>query len=307
MRNDFLKQVMIEMERRPDLFFLTGDLGFHVLEPLQEKFGERFINAGVAEQNMMGLAAGLAMTGKQVIAYSIATFATMRCFEQIRDDLCYHNLNVKIVGIGGGFNYGYLGITHHAVEDIAIMRALPNMKVVCPAYGWEAAEATRALLADSGPVYLRLGRNLGIDFYRPAFSFALGKGFVIKEGHDIILISTSNILAVAAVAAKILEEKLSKSVAVISMPTVKPLDRQLILAIAESAEAIFTIEEHNIIGGLGSAVSEVLAASALPKKIFHAFGIPDKFIEAVGKREYLCSLAGLDADQISQAILAKLK
>lgn len=307
MRSDFLKQVMIEMETRPDLFFLTGDLGFHVLEPLREKFGERFINAGVAEQNMMGLAAGLAMSGRQVIAYSIAAFATMRCFEQIRDDICYHNLNVKIVGIGGGFNYGYLGVTHHAVEDIAIMRALPNMKVVCPAYGWEAAEATRALLADPGPVYLRLGRNLGVDFYRPGFSFALGKGFVIKDGTDIILISTSNILDMAVETAKILEEKSAKSVAVISLPTVKPLDSQLILEKAGPAEAIFTIEEHNIIGGLGSAVSEVLAAANFSKKIFHAFGIPDKFIKAVGKREYLCSLAGLDAAQISQAILAKLK
>ncbi len=134
MRNDFVKQLHKEMEKNPDIIFITGDLGFNALEPLQKAFPDRFINAGIAEANMIGVASGLALTGKKVIVYSIASFATMRCYEQIRTDVCYHNLDVKIVGTGGGFNYATHGVTHHTIEDTAIMNVLPNMTVLHPTY-----------------------------------------------------------------------------------------------------------------------------------------------------------------------------
>ncbi len=294
------------MERDPDIILLTGDLGFRAFEPVQATFPERFINVGIAEANMIGVAAGLALTGKKPIAYSIASFATMRCYEQIRTDVCYHDLNVKIVGVGGGYNYAHQGVTHHTVEDLAIMRVLPTMSVVCPSNSWEAREATKAICQERGPTYLRLGKSPGVDYSRPDWNFAIGKGFVIKDGTDILLICTGNTLTQVLEAAEKTEAALGKSVCVISMPSVKPLDTALLLEKAAQARGIFTVEEHSAIGGIGSAVGDALLASSLPKKIFFPFGFPDRFIKDVGSREYLLSCAGLDADSISRQIIRSM-
>src|SRR3990167_8527425 len=159
MRRDFVTQVLIEMERDPSIVFLTGDLGFNALEKIKERFPDRFLNVGIAEQHMVGMASGLALEGKKVIVYSIASFATMRPYEQIRDDVCYHNLDVKIVGTGGGYNYATHGTTHHTIEDFAIMRVLPHMRVLAPAYSWEAREATKTMMRAKGPFYMRLGKG----------------------------------------------------------------------------------------------------------------------------------------------------
>lgn len=294
------------MEQDQDIILLTGDLGFRAFEPVQAKFPERFINVGIAEANMIGVAAGLALTGKKPIAYSIASFATMRCYEQIRTDVCYHDLNVKIVGVGGGYNYAHQGVTHHTVEDLAIMRVLPSMSVICPSNSWEAREATKAICHEQGPTYLRLGKSPGVDYNRPDWSFAIGKGFIIKDGTDILLICTGNTLTQVLEAAQKTEAALGKSVCVISMPSVKPLDTTLLLEKAVQARGIFTIEEHSTIGGLGSAVGDALIASSLPKKIFFPFGFPDRFIKDVGSREYLLSCAGLDADSINRQIVRSM-
>ncbi len=291
------------MRRDPDIVLLTGDLGFRAFEPVVAAFPDRFINVGIAEANMIGVAAGLALTGKKPIAYSIATFASMRCYEQIRTDICYHNLNVKIVGVGGGYNYAHQGVTHHTVEDLAIMRALPNMKVVCPTNSWEAAGAVAAMLRESGPTYLRLGKSPGQDFSRPGEVFQTGKGYVIKEGSEIVLFCTGNVLDLALEVARTVLEKSGRVVGVVTLPTVKPIDRELLLLAAAQAKALFTLEEHSTIGGLGSAVADVLVHSRSPRPAFRAFGFPDRFIKDVGSRAYLLSCAGLDADSIADQII----
>ncbi len=313
MRSDFVAQLIIEMEANPDIIFLTGDLGFHALEPLKEKFGSRFINVGIAEANMVGVAAGLALAGKKVITYSIASFMTMRCYEQIRTDVAYHNLDVKFIGVGGGYSYGDQGVTHHTIEDIAIMRALPNVKVVCPGYSWETTEATKALLRDTGPVYLRLGKKIPPTFAVPTGPFELGKGFILRTGTendtkkaDGLLVCAGNVVHTAIEAADILSAQ-GISLCVISMPSIKPLDTALLIESTTNVRGVFTLEENSVIGGLGSAVAETLLASDAPKTKFHAFGLPDKFIKTVGSREFLSASIGIDAASIARTIAEILK
>lgn len=307
MRRDFVAQVLVEMERDPSIVFLTGDLGFNALEKIKERFPKRFLNVGIAEQHMVGMASGLALEGKKVIAYSIASFATMRPYEQIRNDVCYQNLDVKIVGTGGGYNYATHGVTHHTVEDVAIMNVLPHMKVLCPSYSWEAREATKAMVRHTGPVYIRLGKSPGIAYEKKHFSFALGKGFVVREGSDIVLVSTGNVLDVALKTAELIEKKLKLSVCVLSMPSIKPFDKGLLLRYARKARGIFTIEEHSITGGLGAISSAILFTQAVEGKKFRAFGFPQElFLKDVGDREYMLAKAGLVPQKLARAILRSI-
>lgn len=290
------------MENNPDIFFLTGDLGYNALEPVQERFPERFINVGIAEQNMVGMAAGLALTGKKVIVYSIASFISMRPYEQIRTSVCYDNLDVKIVGTGGGVNYPTHGVTHHTIEDVAIMNVLPNMKILSPSYSWEAIEATKAMMKDTGPAYMRLGKSPGIDYSKPHFTFEFGKGHVVREGRDIVFIITGNILDIVIQAAQKIEETTGKTVCVISMPSIKPLDKKLIMERAKNAEGIFVIEEHSTIGGLGSLAANVLWDSGILKRKFHTFGFPDAFSKEVGDRDFLLNLIGIEAVALANKV-----
>ncbi|MSU73886.1 hypothetical protein EXS56_01970 [Candidatus Kaiserbacteria bacterium] len=306
MRRDFVAQVLVEMERDPSIVFLTGDLGFNALEKIKEKFPDRFLNVGIAEQHMVGMASGLALEGKKVIVYSIASFVTMRPYEQIRNDVCYHNLDVKIVGTGGGYNYPNHGVTHHTVEDVAIMNVLPHMLVLCPGYSWEAREATKAMLRHVGPVYIRLGKSPGIAYEKKHYTFALGKGFVVHEGKDIVLVSTGNVLDVALKTAGLLEKK-GYSVCVLSMPSVKPFDEQLLLKHSREAKGIYTIEEHSTTGGLGAIVSSTLFTSGVEGKKFRSFGFPpESFSKEVGDRDYLLNKVGLEPTKLVRAILRSL-
>jgi transketolase len=305
MRRAFVEQLILEMKSDPSIVFLTADLGYNALEPLEKAFPAHFLNVGISEQHMVGMAAGLALEGRKVICYSIASFVTMRAFEQIRDDLCYHDLDVKIVGTGGGYNYPSHGVTHHTVEDYAIMRVLPGMRVLAPAYGWEAREATKTILRTRGLFYMRLGRDPQVHFERPGFSFALGKGYVIKEGQDIVLITTGNVLSVGMKAAEILEK--NNSVCVISMPSIKPIDKKLIERAAENAKGIFTIEEHSTTGGLADAVGEVLWGCNFPKERFHAFGLPEeKFLKDVGDIDHMLKVAGIEAGEIAKRVASAI-
>lgn len=306
MRRDFVAQVLVEMERDPSIVFLTGDLGFNALEEIKERFPGRFLNVGIAEQHMVGMASGLALEGKKVIVYSIASFATMRPYEQIRDDVCYHNLDVKIVGTGGGYNYPNHGVTHHTVEDIAIMNVLPHMLVLCPGYSWEAREATKTMLRHSGPVYIRLGKSPGVAYEKKRFTFALGKGFAVHEGEDVVLVSTGNVLDIALQTATILEKR-GYSVCVLSMPSVKPFDEKLLLKHSRKAKGIYTIEEHSTTGGLGALVSSILFMKGVEGKKFRAFGFPpESFSKEVGDRDYLLNKVGLEPVKLARAILRSL-
>lgn len=308
MRSDFVRQMLVEMKRDPSIYFLTADLGFKALEPIETAFPRRFLNVGVSEQHMIGMAAGLALEGRKVVAYSIASFATMRPFEQIRDDLCYDGLDVRIIGVGGGYNYASHGVTHHTVEDFALMRALPGMNVLAPGYSWEAREATHAIMRRRGLYYMRLGKSPGVAFEQPSFTFRIGKGFVIREGRDIVLASTGNLLDVAVKTADLVQRKTRNSVAVISMPSVKPLDQALIKRYAKAAKGFFTIEEHSTIGGLGEAVAEVLWQANFPRARFRAFGLPsERFIKAVGNRDHMLKLVGLEPRALLRGIMAALR
>ena len=306
MRTAFIDTLVELAEKDNRIFLLTGDLGFSVLEKFKNKFPDRFFNMGVAEQDMMGVAAGLSLSGKIVFIYSIIPFVTMRCFEQVRNDVCYQRQNVKIVGVGSGLSYGSAGATHHAIADIAIMRALPNMSVICPGDPLEAAQSIKAAANHRGPVYIRLGRSHEPKVHENLSDsdFKLGRAIVVRQGKDITLIATGNLLYNAKLVAYKLAEK-GIDVRLVSMHTVKPIDRDCILESARETKAIFTIEEHNIIGGLGSAVAEVLA-EAQAGVFFRMIGIPDAFASFVGSQAYLREKFSLSTGKIEDRILSAL-
>ncbi|MBI3576833.1 hypothetical protein HY086_02205 [Candidatus Gottesmanbacteria bacterium] len=291
-----------EMARRDKrIMLLTGDLGYSVFEEFIEEFPKQFLNMGVSEQNMAGVAAGLSMEGKTPLIFSIIPFATMRNFEQIRNDICYQNLNVKIVGVGAGFSYGPYGHTHHGLEDIGILRTLPNLTILTPGDPIEVHLATRAMMELEGPTYLRLGKAGEPNVHKTTPSFTVGKGIVVREGGDLSLLAMSTLLFRAT---EVLEELGRKGITtrLVSMHTIKPIDVDLIIDCVKKNKAIFTLEEHSIIGGLGSAVAEVLAEYGKPV-IFKRLGVPDRFTKAIGNQEYMRAANGLSADQITKQIL----
>ena len=301
MRTAFIRTLIELAEKDERINLVVGDLGFGVVEAFADRFPTRFVNAGVAEQDMTGVAAGMALCGKVVFTYSIANFPTLRCFEQIRNDVCYHNANVKVVSVGGGLAYGALGVTHHATEDIAVMRSLPGMTVVAPGDPVEAALATRALVAQPGPAYLRLGRSGEPQVHWNGADFQLGKSIQLTDGGDITLIATGTMLHTAVQVA----ERLSQDgihARVLSMHTVKPLDVKAVLAAACETSAIVTIEEHSILGGLGSAVAEVLAEYPGFRVPFKRLGLPMTFTSLVGNQDYLKEAYSLSVDRILNSV-----
>jgi transketolase len=290
MRTSFLEELLVVAEADERIWLVTGDLGFSVLEPFAARFPDRYLNVGVAEQNMIGIAAGLAHSGKVPFAYSILNFATFRCLEQIRNDVCYHEGNVKVVGVGGGYAYGSLGYTHHGVEDLAVMRALPGLTVVAPGDPAEARLATRAIAAWKGPCYLRLGKANEPKVHDGTPDFVLGRAITVRPGRDLTLISTGGMLKECVETAQHFAAD-GIDARVISMPTLKPIDAEAIVRAARETGAIVTAEEHSIVGGLGSAVAEVLAESHITTW-FRRFGVSDRLQRAVGSQTYMRGLAG---------------
>ena len=301
MRNVFLKELFELAKKDERIVLIVGDLGFGVVNPFMEQLPRQFLNAGVAEQNMTGIAAGMALSGKIAYTYSIGNFPTMRCLEHIRNDVCYHNANVKIVTVGGGFAYGAMGATHHAIEDLAVMRAIPGMAVVAPGDPVEAKAATRAITEYPGPCYLRLGKAGEPIVHQTEITFALGKAIRMREGRDATLISTGGILQTAVRAAQRLAEE-GISTRLLSMHTLKPLDTEAILSAARETHAIFTLEEHSILGGLGSAVAEVLAEANVPKIPFKRIGVPPAFSPYIGSQEYMQECHGLTPEAIVRTV-----
>ena len=306
MRTAFFETLFELAQADERITLVVGDLGFGVVTPFMEHLPRQFVNAGVAEQNMTGLAVGMALSGKIVFTYSIANFPTLCCLEQVRNDVCFHNANVKIVAVGGGMAYGSLGISHHATEDIAIMRALPNMLVVAPGDPIETALTTRAITAHQGPCYLRLGRAGEPEVHnRSDIEFRLGKAITVQDGSDLTLIATGGLLRNAVEAGRRLAER-GIWARVLSMHTVKPLDVEAVLKAAHETAAIFTIEEHTVVGGLGSAVAEVLMEAMERPIAFKRIGLRDMFSSKVGDQDYLRSQYGLDVAGILSTIEAVL-
>lgn len=304
MRDHFIKRLSELAEHDFRIMLVTGDLGFGVFDEYRRRFPGQFINAGVAEQNMTGIATGMAMEGRVVFTYSIANFPTLRCLEQIRNDACYHGANVKVVSIGGGFSYGALGISHHATEDLAIMRSLPDITVVSPCGYWETIEATEAIVNMPGTCYLRLDKSAGDDApLDKEEKFEIGKARVLREGSDCAIIVTGGILGEVWQAAELLEKK-GISARIVSMHTIKPLDREAILQTCRDVGVIVTVEEHTVDGGLGSAVAEALLDNGVLPSAFLRIGLEAGFSSIVGSQQYLRKRYGLDAESISDRILS---
>lgn len=305
MRDTFVRTLIALAKENPNIELITGDLGFGVLKPFWERLPDQFINAGIAEQNMTSAAAGMALEGKTVFTYSIGNFPTLRCLEQIRNDCAYHGANVKIVCVGGGFVYGSLGMSHHATEDIAVMRALPGVAVLCPGDLVEAEEATKAIAKYLGTCYLRLGRGGEKRIHDHIDNFEIGKAIKIHDGEKIAIFSTGAIFEEVADAEAILAEH-DIYPAVYTFPTVKPIDRAVIARCAADFDMIVTVEEHNIVGGFGSAVAEVLAE--LPERArLLRIGIHDTYSSIVGSQKYLRSQFGLDSGGIATQVLEALQ
>jgi len=304
MRTAFIQELVQLAEQDERIWLVCGDLGYSVLEAFADRFPGRYLNAGVAEQNMTGVAAGLALMGKTVFTYSIANFPVMRCMEQIRNDVCYHNLNVKIVAVGGGLAYGSHGYTHHGVEDLAVMAAMPNLTVAAPGDPVEARAIARIIASRPGPAYLRLGKAGEPVLHRADLAVEYGRAIVLREGHDLTLISTGSMLANTLAARNQLTEA-GYSVRVVSMPFIVPLDEDTIHAAVTETGVILTVEEHGV-GGLGAAVGECIArfgkaATFVPLRL-------SRFpIKTSGSQEQLRSMQGLSAEGIAQSAADALR
>jgi transketolase len=301
MRDTFVRTLVELAKEDKKIELVTGDLGFGVLKPFWEQCPDQFTNAGIAEQNMTTVAAGMALEGKTVFTYSIGNFPTLRCLEQIRNDCAYHHANVKVVCIGGGFVYGSLGMSHQATEDLAILRALPDVVVMAPADLVEAEECTKALATYQGTAYLRLGRGGEKRIHNKIADFRIGKAIKVNDGEKVAIFSTGAIFEEVKEA---YEQLLADGYhpAVYTFPTVKPIDKEVIEQCAEKFELIVTCEEHNIVGGFGSAVAEVMAEMKNKKAYLLRIGLNDEYSVKVGNQKYLRQQYSMTAEAIVRKI-----
>lgn len=304
MRDQFIRTLRQLAEKDRNIELITGDLGFNVLRPFWEAVPDQFLNAGIAEQNMTAMAAGMALEGKTVFTYSIGNFPTMRCLEQIRNDCAYHGANVKIVCVGGGLAYGGLGMSHHATEDLAVMRALPGVTVFAPADGQEAVAVAKAAAEYPGTCYIRLGRGREKQVHQSLENFQVGKAIPVQEGSRVAIFSTGDIFTEVDAARELLAKE-GIIPTIYTFPTVKPLDTDTVRACAKEHELIVTCEEHNVVGGLGSAVAEVLARTSHRARLMPV-GMEDTYCTAVGSQSYLREQYGLSGGQIARRILREL-
>ena len=272
MRTTFLSTLLEVAAENQKVWLLCGDLGYSVLEPFVARFPERFVNVGVAEQNMAGIAAGLALSGHTVFIYSIGNFPTIRCLEQLRNDVCYHGADVKVIAVGAGYAYGSQGYTHHALEDVAIMSMLPSMEVFVPCDPIEVRLATRAIAVSGRPSYLRLSRA-GEPILSEAIPDTLERPRVLKKGKDVLLLASGPIAEQGLQAASILEKE-GLEVEVASVCAIKPLDENYIRGAARNVSLVVTLEEHVLRGGLHSLVAVMLAGDARRPPLL-GIGIPD--------------------------------
>lgn len=306
MRKVFNKVLLDIARKDPRVFMILADIGYGEIEEFAETFPDRFINCGVAEQNMTGVACGVAMEGNIAITYSIANFPTLRCLEQIRNDVCYHNANVKIVIIGGGMAYGELGISHHSTEDIAIMRSLPNMVVLTPCDPIETAAVTKLMMDYPGPVYLRCGYKGEPDLVAQPFEAKLGGSSLIRNGKDVTVFFSGT---VGINAVKAVEQLAAEGIdcRLISLYSIKPIDEEAILAAAKETKGIVVLEEHNICGGVGSAVAEVLMDKGAGNVPFKRLAMPDVNATKVGSQPWMREQYGLGVNEVIKAVKEMMK
>ena len=306
MRKAFNKELLSIAKRDPRVFMILADIGYGEIEEFAETFPDRFINCGVAEQNMTGVACGVAMEGNIAVTYSIANFPTLRCLEQIRNDVCYHDANVKIVIIGGGMAYGELGISHHSTEDIAIMRALPNMVVLAPCDKAETVALTDAMMAYNGPVYFRCGYKGEPDLHNGPIDAKIGGSAPLRDGKAATVFFAGT---VGVNAKKAVEELAAEGIdcRLVSLYSIKPIDKAAIIRAAKETKAIVTLEEHNICGGVGGAVAEVLMDEGVGDVPFKRLAMPDVNATKVGCQAWMREQYGLGVNDVKNAVKSLLK
>lgn len=304
MRDAFIARLTERAAEDSSINLIVGDLGFGVVTDFAEAFPAQFLNSGVAEQAMIGVAAGLASAGRKVFCYSIANFPTMRCLEQIRNDVCAHGFDVTIVSVGAGLAYGTLGYSHHAVEDIAVMRAFPGIRIYSPCDPQEVAAVVDEICATPGPAYLRLGKNREPNLHSAVPSLGSGEPLLLRAGTDLTVFAVGAIAAVALEAADLLDTR-GVSVRVFSVPRIKPLNVEALVDAAAGTPAIATLEEHSVIGGFGSAVIEGFSAEGVRLPVL-SLGLRDEKQWSIGSQEYLRGLGGLSADEIAERLLSYL-
>ncbi len=303
MRTAFVEELTNIVKKDKDVILITADMGYSVFENFKKQFPQNFINIGIAEANMVGVAAGLCLGGKKIFLYTFVPFGIMRCFEQIRVDVCYQNLNVNIIGLGGGITYGKEGSTHQAIEDIALMRSLSNMIVLCPGDPIETKALIHEVIERDGPSYIRIGKAGEPKIYTPEQKFTIGKNIKLNNGKDGTIFTTGNMLASAKrLVAQLQQEGINLNL--YQVHTIKPLDKSVLND--ELGKFVFTIEEHSEIGGLGTSIAELLYENKIYLPFFK-ISLPDTFIKEVGTQEYLRDIYGLSVNKMRDRILSEIK
>lgn len=306
MRNEFAKTITELAQQKKNIILLVGDIGNKLFDNFKKDNPERFYNCGVAEANMTGVASGLASCGLRPITYTITPFNTYRCFEQIRLDVCYPNLPVIIVGTGSGLSYASLGATHHSMEDISILKTLPNLQIICPGDKIEVREALIKALKSNKPTYIRLGKKGEPIIHKKKPNFKIGRSIILKRGRDVALLGVGNALSIALRCEEILTRYKIKS-DLISFHTIKPLDKKLLTNLFSSEKLIVTIEEHGLIGGVGSSILEWANINNFNTQKVLRFGGPDKFLTGCGNQNEARKFIGLTPENIALKILKKIK
>lgn len=305
MRNAFAAEITALAAENNRLVLLSADIGNRLFDAYKERFSKRFFNCGVAEPNMISMAAGMAMTGLRPVAYTIASFITTRCLEQIRIDLGYQHAPVIVVGTGAGLSYAANGSTHHSCEDIAFLRMIPGMTVVCPGDAMEVRAALRAALAVDGPVYLRIGKKGEPVVHEKLPNFVIGRALVLRSGSEVCILSTGNMLSISMQTADRLAAS-GISTGVVSFHTVKPLDQEFLLEAFQRHKLIVTVEEHSRLGGLGGGVAEWIADQDRPMARLMRIGTADRFLHEAGGQGYARECFGLTPEamlgQITRAL-----
>lgn len=306
--SEFYGKAMVDLGRaHPEVVALTADLAKSTkIVDFMKEFPERFFNVGIAEQNMFGIAAGMARAGLVPFLSTFSVFASLRAADQLHTDLCYQNVNAKVIATHSGTSFGQAGSTHHAIVDLAVARSMPNLTVVCPADGYEAYNAVTASYSTPGPFYIRINRGFDRVLYKDFdYGFELGKAVTINEGTDITVIATGSCVFQALQAADFLDKSDGLKVRVLNIHTIKPIDREAIIKAAVETRRIITVEDHNVIGGLGSAVAEVVVESG-KGCAFKKLGLQDEFAP-IGLHEDIMSIVGIDANGIIEAIREVMK
>ena len=304
MRNSVVDHIYKKVKKDKDIILLTGDLGFGVLDKCFNDFPENFINVGISEQNLTGLATGLAMIGKKVLTYSIGNFNTFRCLEQIRNDAAYHEVNVTILSVGGGFSYGQLGYSHHATEDYGVLKSLPNIDIYTPGSKIEAIECLSEALNTNNVSYIRIDKSFYPDVYYKDLNTKIGVNEIIK-GQDNLIIGIGGVINEAIDASNEFFEKKNYKIGIVSISKLKNIDSKKLINIISGYNNIITIEEHNKMNGLSSTIKEILYDNSIFDKKLICLGMDDIYSTIVGDQNYLRNFYKISKKQILKIIYEK--